>query len=256
MRSMARKILAVASIGLPMLAQPASAQTVSVTWNNFSTLNPAGGESMTLNIVSDGNFSESDGYVGGLGFSSMTPVPLGDPITGGINLLWCTDIPENFYPGNTYTYSLNPLAGTANNGAQYATNPPTAAQANEITTLLYNAEANGAYGNELGKLSGSTQAIWSAATQLAIWAVLYDTSGSYSLINGNFNVPNDFGDAATAVSDGQTLINCVVLGSSCSSLPGWAASVPSGYSTYQLLDPGVQGQGYLSYNPPIAFNSS
>jgi MYXO-CTERM domain-containing protein len=45
------------------------------------------------------------------------------------------------------------------------------------------------------------------------------------------------------------MINCVVLGTGCSSLPtGWAATFPTGYSTYQFLDSGVQSVGYLSFN--------
>jgi MYXO-CTERM domain-containing protein len=199
---------------------------------------------MTLNITSD-SYSVTPSGVGGLA-GTFNPVPFGDPITGATNLLWCTDIPEHFSAGNTYLYNIDSIT-TSNSGAEYPTNPPTAAQANQITSLLYNGEVNSSFSGNLASPKNGNQSIWSAALQVAIWAVLYDTT-SYSLSSGNFYVTGDTGDAATAVTNAQNLIDCAALGTNCSSgnLSGWA-STPNGYGAYQFIDPGTQSVGDLYY---------
>ncbi len=129
---------------------------------------------------------------------------------------------------------------------------------------MYNAEANSSFANELGKLtpggSSASQSIWSAAVQLAVWAVLYDSSSAgYNLTGGspgNFFVTGLDSNDIAAVSDAQAMINCVVLGTGCGSLSGWATSTPTGYGTYQFIDTGVQSVGGLLFNAGGTTNSN
>jgi hypothetical protein len=240
--------LAAGVVGCFLLAAPAMAQT-TITYDN--SLFPDGSESMTINLTSD-NVHDSNQSVGGIGYSTLTPVPVGDFITGATNLLWCTDIPQHITAGETVsTYNPFPLT-TSNPGAQYPATPSNT-QAGYITTMLYNGEANSSFTNGyLGNLSqgGShQQSIWSAALQLAIWAVLYDTStAGYNITSNsqNFYVNSVSGDASTAVSDANALLTCVS-GGSCAGLSGWG-SAPTGYSTYQFIDGGAQSMGLLAFN--------
>ncbi len=97
----ALQVLAAASIGSALLAGTAAAQTTQITWN--SSVFGDGSEAMTLNITkafdnSHHNFVDSNQSFGGLS-GTFSPVPIGDPVTGATNLLWCTDIPQQFTPG-------------------------------------------------------------------------------------------------------------------------------------------------------------
>ncbi len=117
-------------VGCLLLAAPAMAQT-TITYDN--SLFPDGSESMTINVTSDG-VHDSGQSVGGIGYSTLTPVPVGDFITGATNLLWCTDIPQHISAGQTVsTYNPFPLT-TSNPGAQYPATPSNT-QANQITTI-------------------------------------------------------------------------------------------------------------------------
>jgi len=247
-------VLAATSIGSFALVATAAAQT-SVTYD--SSIFADGSESMTIDLNSPSTGDPNQG-VGGFGFSNMNPVPTGDPITvaGATNLLWCTDIPDHVTGGGTYTYNVGNITSIADDaGAGYPAghNPPSATQAGYITNLLYNVEANGSYGNELGQISDGTRSVWSAATQLAIWAVLYDTSTTgYDVTSQtqNFHV-GTASDGSNASNDANTLLTCVATGSSCPT--GWTAT-PNGYSTLQFVGTGpapfAQSVGYLNFQSP------
>ncbi len=94
---------------------------------------------------------------------------------------WCFELDQFFSFGNTYDYSALPVTVPA--GASLA-----------LQQLF--TEVGGSPG-------GTANTATSAAVQLAVWEIRYDTSGSYDIYTGNFAVT---GGSATTIAQAQTLL--------------------------------------------------
>jgi hypothetical protein len=106
------------------------------------------------------------GYSGGAGGFSGIWDPTGIPMTIDY---WCFDLTHTFNPGSTYDYTASPLASDA------------------LSRLFHEA------GGSAGALSTS---IKSAALQLAIWEIEYDSD--HNLATGTFQVALPGGGAELA----------------------------------------------------------
>ena len=232
------KLLAGAALLLPVLAVSAMAQDdPNIVFPSGNAKFTDGFESETVHVAgAGGGLSTSIGVsAGGFGATNVSPA-----VTNAVGLFWCTDLADGL--SLNYNYNQYPLT-QSNPGAKYPSNPPSSTQAAQITNILYNQEANGSNASALSKFTtgSANQSIWSAATQMAIWAVLYDTSTTgYNITQGsgqNFTVNNTTGDASTAITDANTLLSCVASGTSCPS--GWGAT-PGTYGASNFI-PLTQG---------------
>ena len=233
------KMLAGAAMLLPMLAVTAAAQDNDPTITFPSSgLFPDGSEGESLYVTNLG-ISNKGVTAGGFGAVSVNPT-----VTGAVGLFWCTDVKDTLQLTSNY----NQGAFTSSNpGAHYPVDPPTTATATRLTSILYNQEANGANAAALANNFGNSQSIWSAATQLAIWALLYDTNTSaYDITNSgqNFHVGSKTGDAGTAITDANKLLNCVASSLNCPT--GWASSTPSTYSGLNFIPVTLNGSQSLA----------
>ncbi len=146
---------------LSVLSLSASAEPFTVTaWA------PAGSARVEI-TKTDAPSTSYNGYGGGF---IMAQSPSG---SGPSFISWCVDIFQ-FIPGTTGNYTVN--VGASNLSATVRD------QLGRLATLALGAAT--AAGPNSGNLA--------AAFQLAIWEILYDTSGTYNLGTGNFRalLPN------------------------------------------------------------------
>ncbi len=156
-----RNAMIALGVALSAAALPAAADPFTVTaWA------PAGSGRVHIS-KSDAPSTNYNGYGGGF---IMSPSPTG---TGPSFISWCIDIFQNT-PGSTGNYTVN-LGGTNLSAT-------TRNELGRLATLALGAAT--ATGPNSGNIA--------AAFQLAIWEILYDTSGSWSLGSGNFQalLPN------------------------------------------------------------------
>ena len=182
------KLLAIAAAtGLMVTASAASAQAVNVTNVAFTP------GSVTANIHSApfngdagvGRFEFKGNYVsGGAAFDFLT---------------YCVDLSKYVSLGNVnYTnYSIMPLSAMAS---------ITATKADALNALLTNATPL------LNAASGQAAINISAATQMAVWEVMFETQASWSVTNAasGFYLTTPGGSSATntaAVASAQSLAN-------------------------------------------------
>jgi hypothetical protein len=158
-----------------------SVVSASVTYQ----INNGGLES--FNVTIDGS-SINGALAGGISIHETAETP-GGPAMPANYVTVCTDIGATLYLGNSYTYDtpatpfsgqtgVDPKWGTGANGGTDGS----AAAAIQNAAYLFNT-----YGNLTGTgLGGNNEQ--KAALQLAVWAVLYDTTVGGSVTGSRFSV--------------------------------------------------------------------
>jgi hypothetical protein len=163
-----KKVLASAALALAAFAAAATPVVGNLTLEGYQygsapvgtvTVNPSG----LFN-----NHSTTLGVSGLSGTFTTSNDPIGDSFT-----LWCLEVfapTANFGEAASYTQNTPGLAG-------YST-AFTASQTSRLTNLF--AKEMSAYG-----AIGGTSVLQSAATQLAVWEILYDTTSGFGDLTGN-----------------------------------------------------------------------
>lgn len=177
MRKYGRLLFAAASLALTGFA---SADTVTATLNNVSP-------SQIVNVYYQGAYA-GQGYAGSINWtvdsSSGTSAPAGSFGT------YCDDLTQDVYIGSTYTYNIVSMINSPDPAPP--TNPGqtvgmSTGLAQDITNL-YALEYDG-IGNDNDK---------SAAFQIAIWEMEYETNGGTpDVSSGNFYVTGETANAQT-----------------------------------------------------------
>lgn len=121
--------------------------------------------------------------------NSGNPVTQNSIRTGGFTgllngqafLSYCIELLQTFHFNTDYTYTVAPVASAPNTHTATSTNPPAgmgAAKATDLSRLLG------------GFFAGSfATTVRSAAMQLAIWEIVYETpGGGYDVSSGGFRV--------------------------------------------------------------------
>jgi hypothetical protein len=181
----AKIALGAMGVALSTLALPVAADPFTVTaWA------PAGSGRVHI-TKTNAPTTTYNGYGGGF---VMAPSPTG---TGPSFISWCVDIFQTI-PGSTGNYTVN-IGGTNLSAT-------TRNELGRLATLALGAAT--ATGPNSGNIA--------AAFQLAIWEILYDTSGSWSLGTGNFQalLPNT---NASAYSIANGWLNTLTTNSSMTS---------------------------------------
>jgi hypothetical protein len=131
--------------------------------------------------------------------NSGNPVTQNNIRTGGFTgllngqafLSYCIELLQTFHFNTNYTYSIVPVATAPNTHTATSVNPPPgmgAAKATDLARLLG------------GFFAGSfATTVKSAAMQLAIWEIVYETpGGSYDVSSGGFRVTGNLGSTQNA----------------------------------------------------------
>lgn len=202
---MKRLAIVTAAALLGAAAIPAAATAATVVNITGYTFNPGARTGKVIHSVLPGE-PTGNIYIGrlsmtGVNNATMTPVQF---------LTYCVNIFQNLHTGQ---FTMAPLSTIAT----------TAAKRQNLNKLLTNTTPS------------SINA--SAAIQLAVWEILYETSGTFSVDNGVFKAVN--GDSATARGLANGYLN---------SLGGWQQT--SGKSVKLLYAANNQSQIYLGVPEP------
>jgi hypothetical protein len=143
----------VAAAGFLAASPRASADTVSLHFNSTALPNQSS-SGVTVQIGSD---KPIDGIPGPYNWTAPAGSGFPNP-----TITFCSELTQSINTGNSYTYTVTPLA-----------------QASEITSAQATAISELYAGHYTDALTGGAAA--STAFQLALWAIIYDTDGNYKL---------------------------------------------------------------------------
>ncbi len=145
---------------------------------------------------SNSNLSAGVGSVN-VDLNGSVPTPSNNVLAGGFNvkvgtdqfIAWCLDILDIISLPSLYSVNnVNPFSTGGNNGPLL--NPT---QRNHIQALF-----DSGYKTFLNAISGGANNSQSAGFQLALWEIVNETAGSYSLTDGNFTAANNNNDRKAA----------------------------------------------------------
>lgn len=222
---MTRMLALAAAAGLMTVASPLAAQAVNVTNVAFTpgSVNGTIHSSLYNGDAGIGRFEFKGNYVsGGAAFDIFT---------------YCVDLAKSVSLGAvSYTsYSIQPLS---------ALSTITTAKGNALNALLTNAAPL------LAAATGQTAVNISAATQMAVWEIMFETQPAWSVTNAasafHMTTPGSSSSSnLTALTSAETLANDylgkVATGS-------WA--VNNNYQLKLLLSPSQQTQVFLTGGVP------
>jgi hypothetical protein len=226
----ANKLAAKAAFGISILFGLSAGAAMADTLTTSSVSMPNG--STTVNINYSGHSIDGGG-------SSINTGTIGLQTAQGALSTYCVDLFDYIYTGNnSYTFNNNALAAgqSFSNGSSSGT--WTTNQVNLITALLEN-----------GSLQ-TQSTVNTAALQIAIWDVEYDTAAS----NGTYNLTNHDGfyftstggsGSSSAISQAQTYLTDVTSGA-------WVTD--ASHTVQYLTASGTQNLIYLASTPttPVA----
>lgn len=185
-------------LGLVLGAAQASA---SVTITSGGIDSSVGSEIGTVNYSSPSKSFNETTYIGRISLSGQNPA--------GVNATWqsfCVDLFTDLGPG---TYQVQTVAAALNLSST---------KISQLSALLQHAQTM------------VTDQTTSAAAQLAIWEILYDSSGNYNVTNGVFSVT---GVSQNAIDYANTALQYVSNGT-------WTTS--GTFDMAVLTSSGQQGQ--------------
>lgn len=221
-------MLATAAAALPLLGAPASAQSLSLN-------NGDGSLSMTVYLTGSLSSNGEGANVGGFGGTSAIANVTGD-------LFWCDDIPGNLNSGDSYSAAAFGSSFTA--AGSTITLGSSVPGLNQLNSLVYNGQ------NYLAAQTSPNQPTVSAALQIAIWAILYDSSTYWTtsgLTHGSAAAFTVGGANSTTLTDAADFLACLTGGTTntiCSS--AWGSSP----DTLEAFTPTTDsdGQSLLTLN--------
>jgi hypothetical protein len=146
---------------------------------------------------------------------------------------FCVELNQTISTGNTYSYTVSPLASQSG---------VTSTEATDITKLW------GAYYNTAWESTSFNGSLQSTAFQLALWKLVYDGGTNLSLLSGNFVIPgatsSSLSNTSTAAGLAQSWLNA---------LAGTSSSIfSSNFGSQELVwlsSPTAQDQLTMIPNP-------
>lgn len=214
-----------AAAGMLLTASAASAQAVKVTNVAFTPGSVTGNvhSSLMNGDVGVGQFEFKGNYV-----SNNAPFDI---------LTYCIDLAHSVSLGNVnYTsYSVIPISSYAG---------MTTAKINSLNALLTNTTSL------LSAATGQNAINISAATQMAVWEIMFETQSTWSVTNstGAFYMTTPGGSPgsnATALTSAETLANTYL-----SNVKNGTWAVNSGYDLKVLYSSSQQSQVFLTPSVP------
>ena len=232
--------LAAAAIALPLATAQAATTDLKFTDSSGNYLFPSGTASLSVGLSNHTDPTFSDG---GLGYSTFSSPPPGEVSS---YLFWCDDFPSGLLTTtNKYAITQVTTGFVATGGTLAIGQSANAATVNQLTNLVVNGQTY---------LASHTTGVNSAALQVAIWAMLYNGSNTWTNITNNTGTnfyANTSGTAAGVISTAQTFLGCV-LGTTDASIcsSGWTSNLSGTYSlnNYKPVDANgveISGQDML-----------
>jgi hypothetical protein len=218
-----------AAIAVPMLGNVASAQTVI----NFNT---NGLDQFAVNLPSSGVNNET-AYVGGFSGTTTLYDVAGD-------LWWCDNVPNVLKSGDTFSMSVIGNGFQAN-GSSIVLGHAGDATAAQLNALIYNGQ---------NYLAANNTKDVSAALQVAIWALLYNATSSWSSVTSSSNPLFVSGSDSTVTTDALDFLTCIMGGSATGVCSNWTANPYAVLANY--VDGNSQGQSVIRMQVAIPEPSS